>query len=142
LDESAEEFAVCVTDNYSSSAIANVIDLLRKALVLAITFGSHATQIFQILDVTLFSILKWHRRYEFPLEDEKATCKFIMKVCHGIKQTMVEPNIWEALQAFGFGFDTTSQPHRLLFNEGRLQGSSGFPRFCSVDFSRDKLASR
>jgi hypothetical protein len=40
-----------------------------------------------------------------------------MKVYHDFKQTMVEPNIWEAFQAIGFEFDTEAEPYHLLFNE-------------------------
>jgi hypothetical protein len=41
----------------------------------------------------LFGLLKRRLGYELPSEDEKETVKFIMKVYHDFKQTMVEPNI-------------------------------------------------
>jgi hypothetical protein len=76
-----------------------------------ISLAPQATQIFQVLDVILFGLLRPHITYEFPFRDEKATIKFIIKVCHGLKQTMVEPNIWEAFQALRFEleFDTASE---------------------------------
>jgi hypothetical protein len=71
----------------------------------------HTTQIFQVLDVTLFGVLKQHSKYELLFGDEKATGQFMMKVYHGFKQTMVEPNIWKDFQALVFEFDTTSEPY-------------------------------
>jgi hypothetical protein len=76
-----------------------------------------------------------------PFEAEKATVKFIMKVYHDSKQTMMEPNIWGAFQALGFEFefDTTSEPCRLLLNEESLKESAGFRELSSIDLPLDQL---
>jgi hypothetical protein len=85
--------------------------------VRVITFAPHTTQIFQVLDVTLFGVLKRRLGHKFPFEDEKESVKFIVKVDHDFKQTMVEPNIWGAFRVIGFEFefDTEAEPDRLLF---------------------------
>jgi hypothetical protein len=57
------------------------------------TFAPHTTQIFQVLDVTPFGVLKRRLGYTLPFEDEKETVTFILKRYHDFKQTMVEPNI-------------------------------------------------
>jgi hypothetical protein len=49
-------------------------------------------QIFPILDVAVFGVLKRRLGSKLPLEDEKETVKFIMKVYRNFKQTMVESN--------------------------------------------------
>jgi hypothetical protein len=110
--------------------------------VRVITFAPHTTQIFQVLDVTLFGVLKRRLGYKLPLEDENETVRFIMKVYHDFKQTMVEPNTWGALQAIGFKFDTEAEPYRLLFNEEKLRQSEGFRELSSIDFPLDQLSSR
>jgi hypothetical protein len=69
-----------------------VIALLTEARVRVITFA-HTTQIFQVLDVTLFGAFKRRPRYELPFEDEKATAKFIVQVYYDFTQIMVEANI-------------------------------------------------
>jgi hypothetical protein len=73
--------------------------------VCVITFAPHTNQIFQVLDVTLFGVLKQRLGYKLPFEDEKETVRFILKVYHGFKQTMVEPNKSGAFQAIGFEFE-------------------------------------
>jgi hypothetical protein len=104
-------------------------------------------QIFQILKVTLFGILKRGRRYELPFEDEKETMKFIMTVSHDFKQTMVEPNVCGAFQAIGsefefeFEFDIEVEPYRLLFNEENLRQSAGLREWWPIDFPMDQLSS-
>jgi hypothetical protein len=89
----------------------------------------------------MFGVLKRRPRYELPFGDEKTTIKFIMKVYHDFTQTLVESNIWGALQALGFEseFDTTSELYRLLFNVEKLRESAGFRELWSIDFPLDQL---
>ena len=144
LDAFSEETAVLLMDNCPSHVTDEIIGLLTEARVRVITFAPHTTQIFQILDLTLFGVLKRRTNYQLPFEDERATVKFIMKVYHDFKQTMVEPNIWGAFRAigFGFGFDTESEPYRLLFDGEKLRQSAGFRELWSIDFPLDQLSSR
>jgi hypothetical protein len=140
LDQFADEPAVLLMDNCSSHITNDVLDLLTEARVRVITFAPHTTQIFQVLDTTLFGVLKRRQRSELPFGDEKATVKFVMKVYRDFKQTVVEPNIWGAFQALGFEFDTRSKPYRILFNEEKLRESTGFRELWSIDFPLDQLS--
>jgi uncharacterized PurR-regulated membrane protein YhhQ (DUF165 family) len=63
----------------------DVIGLFTEARVRVITFAPHTTQIVQILDVTLFGVLKRRPRYQLLFEDEKETVQFRMKVNHDFK---------------------------------------------------------
>jgi hypothetical protein len=65
-----------------------------------------------------------------------------MKGYHDFKQTMVESNIWGALQAIGFEFDTEAEPYQLLFNEEKLRQSEDFRELWSIDFPLHQLSSR
>jgi hypothetical protein len=121
LDALAEEDAVLSMDNCPSHVTREVIGILTEARVRVITFAPHTTQIFQILDLTLFGVLKHQPRYDLPFDDEAAAVKFIMKVYRDFKKTMVEPNIWAAFQAIGFEYDTVAEPYQLLFNEEKLR---------------------
>jgi hypothetical protein len=88
LDEFAEEMEVLLMDNCPSHITSDVITLLIETRARLITFPPHTTQIFQVLEVTLFGVLKQRARYELPLEVKPATVKFMMKVYHDFKQTM------------------------------------------------------
>jgi hypothetical protein len=80
LDGFAEETGVFLMDNCPSHVMDWSIGLLTEARVRDIPFAPHTTQIFLILDVTLFDVLKRRLGYKLPFEDEKETVKFIMKV--------------------------------------------------------------
>jgi hypothetical protein len=136
--------AVLLMDNCPGHIIVNVSVLLAEARVRVISFAPHTTQIFQALDVTLFGVLKRHTRSELPFEDEEETLKCIMKVWHGFKQRLVEPNTWGAFQAirFEFEFDMEAEPYRLLFTEEKLRQSASFRESRPIDFPLDQLSSR
>jgi hypothetical protein len=80
-------------DNCSSHVTDDVIRFLTDATVRVITFAPYATQIFQVLDLTLFGVLKRRTGYELPFENDNATAKFITRVYHDFRQTMIQLNI-------------------------------------------------
>jgi hypothetical protein len=102
--------------------------------VRVITFAPSTRQIFQILDVTVFGVRKRRLGYKLPIEEEKETVRFRMKVYRDFKQTIVEPNIWKAFRASWFEFYTEAEPSRLLFNEEKFTQSEGFRELWWIDF--------
>jgi hypothetical protein len=97
-------------DTSSVHLTDHVIRLLTEARVRVITFTPHTSQIFQIPDLTLFGLLKRRPRYELPFENDKSTAKFILRVYHDFRQTMVPLNIWGVFQALGLNFDRRTEP--------------------------------
>jgi hypothetical protein len=136
----APEEAVLLMDNYSAHFTDDVIRFVTEARVPVITFAPHTTHNFQVLDRTLFGILKRRPRYELPFETDNSMVKFLMKVYDGFKQTMVPSNVWGAFHALGFDYDTRREPSRLLFDEGTLRGSGGFQELWSLDLPLDQLS--
>jgi hypothetical protein len=89
-------------------------------------FTSYRTQVFQVLHLTFFGVIKRRRRYQLPFRDDNATVKCIMKLSYDFRQKMGEPNRWEVFRGLGIDFDVIRWPCRLLFNEEKLRGSAGF----------------
>jgi hypothetical protein len=141
LDAFTEETVVLLMDNCPSHVIDDIIAVLTEARVRVTTFVPYTTQIFQVLDVTLFGVLKRRLGYKLPFEDEKETVKFIMKVYHDFKQIMMESNTWRALRAIDFYFDPDGEPYQLLFNEEKLRQIEGFREVWSIDLVLDQLSS-
>jgi hypothetical protein len=122
----AAEEAALLMGNCPAHVADDVICFLTEARVRVITFAPHTTHIFQILDLTLFAVLKRRPRYELPFETDNTTVKFLMNVYHDFKQTMVPSNLRGAFHALGLDYDISREPSRLLFNEEKLRGSRGF----------------
>jgi hypothetical protein len=85
--------------DFSDRVNDDLIRRLTEATVHVITFAPLTTQIFQVLDLTLYGVLKKRGRYKLPSENDTAKVKVIMKVYHDFGQTMVSPNAWGAFQA-------------------------------------------
>jgi hypothetical protein len=64
--------------------------------VQVVTFAPHTTQIFQVLDLTLFWVLKRGNQYQSPLRDGAGSVPFIKKVYHDFPLVMIDMNIWGA----------------------------------------------
>jgi hypothetical protein len=133
LAECSAEDTVLFMHNSSVHVTDDVMCLLTEARVRIITFASHTTQIFQILDLTLFGILKRRPRYQLPFENDNAKVKRIMKVYHNFRQTTVPPNVWGAFHALGLDFNTRREPYQLLFDEEKLRGRAGFRELWSAE---------
>jgi hypothetical protein len=120
----------------SADVSDDVIRILTGARVRVITFAPHTTQVFQVLDLTLFGVLMRCQRYELPFDANDATVTVITKASHDFTQTMARPNVCGKFRALGFGFefDTRRDPYELLFDEIKLRASASFEELCSVTF--------
>jgi hypothetical protein len=74
-----------------------------------------------------------------PFEDEKMSGKYLLRIYHGLKQTMIPPTILGAFRALNFEFDPSSKPPRLLLSEETVRQSEGFREFQLRDFLLDQL---
>jgi hypothetical protein len=93
-----------VTDH----AIHSLIDARGRV----IPFAPQVTQIFQVLDVTLFGLLEKHPRYELPFKNHNATVKCIVMVYYDFKQTTVQRNVLGEFHSHEPDFDMMSEPYR------------------------------
>jgi hypothetical protein len=134
----AQEIAVLLITHISD----DVIRILTEAMVRVITSAPYTTQVFQVLDLTLFGVLKPCPRYELPFDGNNATVKVIMKVYRDFRQTIIKSNIWRAFLALGLEFDMRREPDRLSFNEEKLRERAGFQGRWSPDFPLDQLSGR
>jgi hypothetical protein len=71
----AQEIAVLLMDGCSAHVSDDVISIPTEGRVRFITFAPHTTQVFQILDLTLFGIPKRCSRYELSFNDDNATSR-------------------------------------------------------------------
>jgi hypothetical protein len=79
----------------------DVIAVLTNAGFRLITFAPHTTDVLQMLDVVLFGALKKRASGLEMWNEESGTVAFIIKLCHDLRQTMVEVNIWKPFWPLG-----------------------------------------
>jgi hypothetical protein len=79
-------------DNCSPRLTPVLIDLLSETRVRIVTFAPHTTQIFQVLDLTLFGVLKRRGQYHFPFGYDAGNARFIKKVTRDFLSTIIDIN--------------------------------------------------
>jgi hypothetical protein len=84
--------AVLLMDNCSSHMSDDIVAVLIRVRVRIITFTTHTTHIFQVLDVVLFGALKRHATGLETLDEEQPAAAFLLKVYYDFKQAMIEVN--------------------------------------------------
>jgi hypothetical protein len=116
LDRFAKELLVFLIDDCSNHITNDMARFATEVRMRIGTLALHATPIFQVIDVRLFGVLQRNPRSALPFGDEKTTVKYVIKVHHEFKSTMITPNISAAFQALEFEFETRTERDRLLFN--------------------------
>jgi hypothetical protein len=77
------------------------MDFLSSARVRVVTFAPHTTQIFQLLDVTLFGFFKREEKYHLPFGDLGMTVNLGYNVYPKTATILTTPDIWNAFQTIG-----------------------------------------
>jgi hypothetical protein len=126
----AQEIAGLFMDDCSAHVNTDVIPILTEARVRIIIFAPHTSQVFQVLDLTLFRVLKRCPKYELTFDDDNAMVKVITKVSHDFTKTI-------ALE-----FDVKRERNEPLFDEIKLRESPGLQELWSLDFPLDQLSGR
>jgi hypothetical protein len=133
------------TSHHITPRVIELVSTGRVRLVLA-TFAPqlHTTQIFQVLELTLFRVLKRRGQYQSPVEDGARSTRFIRKVYnnHDFPMTMVEPNIWGAFRGIGVKYSVVDGVQRVSFDEMTLREGQGFKELSDIDFPVRNLSLR
>jgi hypothetical protein len=132
--------AVLLMDTYPPNVTSEGADLLTQAHVCVITVAPHTTDISQVLGLTLFGVLKWHRQYHLPFETENPTADFIFKTYKDFRSTIIDTNIWEAFRGIGVSFHDIDDVQCVLFNKITLRQSPGFRELWMIDYPLKKLS--
>jgi hypothetical protein len=142
----SEDFAGCeavfLIDNCSPHMGDAISAILTRELVRVITFTTHTTHIFQVLDVVLFDAFKKHGTGLRTLEKQQPAAALLLKVWHDFKQTMMEMNTWEIFAAIGFTPEIEKNLYGLLFDEEKFRESSGFTELWERNTPLESLAKK
>jgi hypothetical protein len=118
--------AVLLMDDCSPHVSDDIVAVLTSVPVRIITFAPYTTQVFEILDVVLFGVLKKHPTGLNSLDEEQPAAAFFLKVYHDFKQIMMEINIWGTFVAIGLTHDIEQSPDGRFFDQEKLGQSLGF----------------
>jgi hypothetical protein len=125
----AEEIALLFVVYCSADLSDDLIRVLIEARVRIITFAPHTTQVFQVLDLALFGVLKRCTRYELPFDENNATVRVITKVYHNFTQTIARPNIFGRVRERA----RIQEPRSVEFPLDQLSGRRRIAHFALIN---------
>jgi hypothetical protein len=110
-----------------------VIELLSsvRVRVAGVTFEPppHTAQVFQVLDLTLFGVLKRRDQSQFPLEEDAGSARFMKKIDHDddfrMTMTIIEPNVWRAFRGIQVNYSLVEGVQRVSLDEMTVRESEG-----------------
>jgi hypothetical protein len=140
--ELPDEEAVLLIDNCGPHMAQDDIDLPAQEGVRVVTFAPHMTNIFHILDLTLFGIFKRRGQSHLPFEIENRTADFNFKTSKGVRSTTIHTNIWAAFRAIGLSFDDIRTVQRVLFDGRTVRESRGFQELWMINSGLENLSAR
>jgi hypothetical protein len=93
-----------------------------------VTFAPNTTQIFQLLDLTLFGIFKREGQYHLPFGNLETTVDFVDKVYTKMAKTLTLSNIRAAFQAIEVEWRLTREASHIMLcchSRGKVEGIEG-----------------
>jgi hypothetical protein len=143
-----KEEAVPLTDNCSPHITPGVIELISTArmrvVVVAFAPQPDTTQIFQVLDLTLFGVLKRRGQYQLALDDDAVSARFTRKVYrdHDFRMPMVEPNTRGAFRGIRVKYSVVYGVQRVSLDETTLRESEALTEPLDINFPVGNLSPR
>jgi hypothetical protein len=99
-------------------------------------------QIFHLLDLTLFVMLKQEEKYHLAFRDLGTTVDFAYNICLKMAKRLIPSNLWAAFRAIGINFDIESIPCHIVFHQEKLRESKGFIELWNLDHPLQSLTPR
>jgi hypothetical protein len=110
--------------------------------VMMITRAPRATNIFQVLDISLFGIFKLIKGNTDESGMVHEMSNHVVKTIRAIQRWCNPPNIQAAFQKAGFESISVSEPALITFHEERLRQMEGFREIWDTDFPIEDCSRR
>jgi hypothetical protein len=132
--------AVLLMDNCN----AHISDEVQKAIadygVMMTMYAPHATNIFQILDISLFGIFNLIKGNADESGMLHEITENVVKIIRVIQRSCNPPNVQSAFRKAGLECISVSEPSFITFHEERLRETEGFRKIWDIDFPMEASA--
>jgi hypothetical protein len=140
--ELADEEALLLMDNCRRHVVQDVIDVLTQEGVRVVTFAPRTTNIFQVLDLTVFGVFKRRGQYYLSFETENRAADFIFKTSKDFRRTTINTNMWAAFGGIDLSFHDVGDVQGMVFDEITLTESRGCCELWTTDYRLENLSAR
>jgi hypothetical protein len=118
------------------------MEISTEERVLAEILTPHTTEIFQLLDLKLFSVFKRVGHHQLTVDDSMWAFEFIDSFYLDFEGTPAAPYIWDALTWIELEFTVRQTPYQLFFDREQLSQSKEFNELHEINFPLAALSDR
>jgi hypothetical protein len=140
--EITDKEPVILIDNLTIHVQPETLQIIADHQVKVIIFPPPTAEIFQSLDLSLFTNFKKKMNYTLLLESDETTAGFLIHIFHMMRQTLVEDNVRHAFVQLGLRYNIDTSPCTLFFDELILRKSPGFASLWQRYYPLEKLSQR
>lgn len=134
--------AILFIDNCSSHLDDELLRKLAENLILVISYPSHSSHIFQVLDLLLFGVLKKHKK-SIPKNDQVSPkIDHLYRVFHAYELSTCSTTIRSSFKKAGFDYYQKDGKNYLKLNRSKIENSGNFKEVWNINYPEEKLSPR
>ena len=134
--------AIIFLDNCSSHLDDMLLKILADNLILVISYPSHTSHIFQVLDLLLFGVLKVHKKSIQKNDEISPKIDHLYRIFHAYELSTCSTTIRSSFSRAGFEYYQKNGKNYLRLNRQKIENSKNFKEVWDINYPEEKLSAR
>lgn len=134
--------AILFLDNCSSHLDDMLLKILADNLILVISYPSHTSHIFQVLDLLLFGVLKVHKKSIQKNDEISPKIDHLYRIFHAYELSTCSTTIRSSFSRAGFEYYQKNGKNYLRLNRQKIENSKNFKEVWDINYPEEKLSAR
>lgn len=134
--------AILFFDNCSSHLDENLLKILAKNLIIVISYPSHTSNVFQVLDILLFGVLKNHKKYLPKNDNISPKIDHLYRIFHSYELSTCSTTVRSSFVKAGFNYIKKGGSYFLQLNREKIEKSPSFQELWDINFPEEDLSTR
>lgn len=134
--------SILFMDNCSSHLDEELLQILAQHLIMVIAYPSHTSNIFQVLDLLLFDVLKIHKKQIRKSDKLSPEIDHLYRIFRAYEMSTCSTTVRSSFERAGFDYYKKGDLNYLKLNKQKIENSSGFRELWEIDFQEENLSAR
>ena len=136
------EKAVLMMDSASSHCSERILKKLAKHNILALTYPSHTSNLFQALDLVFFGVLKKNKSRIYLDSEENFFTNQLLEIIEAYETTSTSRTIRSSFKKAGIIHSCEGDPERVVIDENEVRNNRGFQEIWNQNIPIEAISAR
>lgn len=129
-------------DNCSSHIDDELLQILAEHFILVISYPSHTSNLFQVLDILIFGVLKIHKKQIRKSDKISPLIDHLYRIFRAYEMSTCSTTIRCAFEKAGFEYYKKNKLNYLKLNRQKIENSPSFQELWEINYPEEKLSTR